>query len=47
MDQNFQMVIVGNMKPLVGTSDWVGDEVRKGFMEWSDRVIDILMKDKK
>ena len=33
------------MKPLVGTAGRVGEEIRKGFMERSNGMIDIFMED--
>jgi hypothetical protein len=36
----------GDVEPLVGTPGWVGYEVRKGFMEGLNRVIDVLLEDK-
>ena len=44
--QKFQMVGGRDVKPLIGTSGGVGDEVRKGFVEGFDREIDTLMENK-
>ena len=34
-----------DLEPLVDASGWVSDEVREGFMEGPNRVIDVLLKD--
>ena len=39
------MVGTRDLEPLVNASVWVGDEVRKGFMEGPDRVIRVFLED--
>ena len=34
-----------DLEPLVDAPGWVNDEVRKGFMEGLDRIVDVLLKD--
>jgi hypothetical protein len=34
------------IKHLVGAPTWVDDEVREGFMEGPDKIIDILLENK-
>ena len=31
---------------LVGAPGWINDEIREGFMEGSDREIDVVLEDK-
>ena len=33
-----------HLKPLVDTPCWVGKEVRKGFVEGLDRVVDVILE---
>jgi len=35
-----------DMKPLIGTPDWINNEVRERFMEGLNRRINILLEDK-
>ena len=44
-DQKFQIIVERDMEPLICTLGGIGDEVREGFVEGSDGVIDIIMED--